>query len=51
MKYLNWLKKIIAFPFLLITSPFIFLVGFFSTDWEDEDDVKYFKKVTKDWLK
>lgn len=51
MKYLNWLKRILKFPFMLIMTPFLLIISFFCTDWENENDIKYTKDFFKNWFK
>lgn len=51
MKILNWIRKIIAFPFRLIIFLPFFLMGFLMTDWEDEESRSYYKKELKGWFK
>jgi len=41
---LNWIKRIIKFPFCLVFWPVWMVAGFLLTDWEDKEDVDFFKR-------
>ncbi len=57
-KTINKLKETIAWPFRvmlyplkLISFPFLVVIGFFDTNFEDEWDRNYYKKELKTWCK
>ncbi len=50
MKTINIIRKVLKFPFVLVTYPLIVIMGFFMTNFEDEWDVNYYKKMLTTWL-
>jgi hypothetical protein len=49
-KLLQKIKRLIFYPFRLIGLPIIFILGFFITNFEDEDDREYYIKIIKIFL-
>jgi len=55
LKYLNWPRKIILnltiYPFKLLALPFLILLLFFFVDWDNKDNIEFFKITTKRIIK
>ncbi len=54
MKKLNVIRRILIIPIRIAVLPFFplwFAVGFLATDWEDEQDRKFFNKSMREFIK
>lgn len=50
MKILNIIRKTLKLPFALVALILIIPIGFFATDWENDWDVKFYKKMIKELI-
>jgi len=50
-KLMESIKRLISYPFRLLISPLMVLIGVFSTNWTSEEDREFFIKVMKDTFK
>lgn len=50
MKHLNTIKKVIKLPFGLLVGLTLLPIVFFMTNFQDQYDVRNFKKLIKDLL-
>lgn len=48
---LNWVRRIVLFPFRVVFFIPMVTIGFFMTNFEDEWEVNFYRKMVKNFFK